>query len=1053
MLQKNLEAVAAAFDGISLPPDLEARFLGTWVYRGTCFVIDFKWRDIHFSVDVTPSPQGYLALDVVQRTIRRSPIKINANKKEKERFGSNLGLDAALDRVIAHVQTLISSLDEKYAEAVVQHSQPPNTDRANTGATENAKAGAPHFGKNVGVVTLPLHSNYGGVLQAFALFTALRQMGHRPMLINLRRGAALPIRTLPVTASESGVTGTADFLKAFRYRNAKATQRFIEKHLSPISQQFSDDDELKQEIGSYKLDAVISGSDQVWRAKYAKNFLPNFFLSFLADGRDRPKKIAYAASFGSDKPDYNGPQLRMASKLLKEFDAVSVREDTAVDACKTYFGVTAEHTLDPTLLLSPKNYTELFEGLPVEAESGQVTTYILDPNPSKERVVDEVCKALSLSAFTVAGTPFSGAQDGRNFTSIENWLAAFYNAKFVVTDSFHGVVFSILFNKEFVAYGNMDRGSARFTSVLRQFGLEHRLVFSAEDYDARTALRPIDWKAINKKLSELRGKSLEFLHKALHDHVTPDVALKARGQLVERVDQRDLRSSEAAFCDPRKENPLRTFCTGCGVCPSESQGALHMRWTADGFRMPEGTDNGLLSSAVRVCPFNPAPDSEVEDEDKLADIFLKDAGKRRPQMGRFIGNYIGYSNEHRKTSSSGGVASYIFERLLAENHVEHVFAVSGSEDGGYAYRFFDTPEDVKKAAKTRYFPVSMEDLFAKIEQKPGRIAVSGVACFIKAIRLKQHYNPELKEKIPFLLGIVCGGLKSRFYSDYLASAAGVQGPYRKAEYRLKNESSTALDYSFSAEDSESKTHSVRMKTLGDMWGTGLFKSRACDFCTDVLTELADISLGDAWLPDYVQDGLGNSIVITRSPLAEHLIQRGISEGKLSMRPEPPRRLVNSQRGGINHKQRAVRFRRKMQETSSELPLPPLRARLNEESSVTEMFVHVLRERTRAKSHQYWQSSKDPVAFRRRMAASLSLLQAATTARKSDPMIRSAVLKILTRRQPDVRSQSELRVARVLARWLRAVQRQNTIRFQYISEIAPEFWAELQELSEPVRSEV
>src|SRR5690606_21486056 len=106
------------------------------------------------------------------------------------------------------------------------------------------------------------------------------------------------------------------------------------------------------------------------------------------------------------------------------------------------------------------------------------------------------------------------------------------------------------------------------------------------------------------------------------------------------------------------------------------------------------------------------------------------------------------------------------------------------------------------------------------------------------------------------------------------------GDYFKQEYRIKDKNSTASDYSFGAYDKTHDFYQMKMSKVGDMWGTGLFKSNACDFCTDVLTELADISLGDAWLPEYRLDGLGNSVIISRSKLADELIKNGIKDQSL-----------------------------------------------------------------------------------------------------------------------------------------------------------------------------
>lgn len=351
----------------------------------------------------------------------------------------------------------------------------------------------------------------------------------------------------------------------------------------------------------------------------------------------------------------------------------------------------------------------------------------------------------------------------------------------------------------------------------------------------------------------------------------------------------------------------QNLCTGCGICVSEAPGALKMSWDEFGFLTPHNIGNDLNENAIRVCPFNPNPDEEVKDEDELANIYLKEASNYDPKIGRFENTYIGYSKEFRQISSSGGIATYVFKKLLEDKIVDHLFIVKESE-GTYKYQFFNTVNDITKISKTQYIPVTLEELFLKINYIDGKVAVSGVACFIKAIRLKQHYYPELKDKIPFLVGIICGGLKSKFFTDYLAQKSGIYTDYSRQEYRIKDPKSSSSDYSFGAYDNLNEFHKLKMQTLGDMWGSGMFKANACDFCDDVTTELADISLGDAWLQPYLRDGLGNSVIITRSILANNIILNGIKVSELSVKELGLEVLKQSQKGSFNHRNVGTKYR-------------------------------------------------------------------------------------------------------------------------------------------------
>jgi coenzyme F420-reducing hydrogenase beta subunit len=389
-----------------------------------------------------------------------------------------------------------------------------------------------------------------------------------------------------------------------------------------------------------------------------------------------------------------------------------------------------------------------------------------------------------------------------------------------------------------------------------------------------------------------------------------------------------------------------------------------MIWNEYGFQVPE-LDDSFNETAIKVCPFNPAPEEEVRDEDKLANIFLNEARNTDERIGKFENTYVGYSNANREKSSSGGVATYIFEQLLQQKVVDHLFIVK-EVNGSYAYQWFNEVGQILEISKTRYIPVTLESLFKEIDNKQGKVAVSGVACFIKAIRLKQYYKPEYKEKIPFLVGIICGGLKSSFFSDYLAQKSGIKGEYSKQEYRIKDPNSRALDYSFGAFDKDKEFHQMKMKTVGDMWGTGLFKANACDFCDDVTTELAEISLGDAWLQPYSKDGLGTSVIVTRCNLADKLIKSGIAKHELTVEELNLATFKASQAGSFKHRQMGQAFRlSKINKSNSFTPFK--RRRMLAAIPFEFKIVQSQRMKIREKSLEIWKDFPTATQFEKEIA--------------------------------------------------------------------------------------
>ena len=418
------------------------------------------------------------------------------------------------------------------------------------------------------------------------------------------------------------------------------------------------------------------------------------------------------------------------------------------------------------------------------------------------------------------------------------------------------------------------------------------------------------------------------------------------------------------------------FCTGCGVCISEDVSKkAYMMENEYGFLVPNIDDisSENKNDMLKVCPFNSS--EKVEDEDRLATYFLKQTKRRDDQIGVFNNIYVGYSNEFRETSSSGGIATYVFKELLRQQIVDKLFIVSET-NGEYAYKLFSSYNEILKISKTRYIPVSLDQLFLEIDRIDGKIAISGVGCFIKAIRLKQFYNPELKDKIPFLVGIICGGLKSRFFTDFLSQSAGIVGEYRGQDYRIKNKNSTASDYVYGAFDMKNKFHDVRMKSLGDMWGTGLFKANACDLCDDVTTELADISLGDAWLHPYVKEGLGNSVVVTRSKLADDIIKFGIKREELTLEEIDLTTFKKSQQGSFNHRQNSLKFR--VEKLNNEFGfVPTKRTRFFKDIPLEQKIVQIMRMKLRKKSLVQWKKFESLNEFKQAVKMDLLLLKLVT----------------------------------------------------------------------------
>ena len=370
------------------------------------------------------------------------------------------------------------------------------------------------------VITLPLHTNYGGILQAYALKCVLEGMGHEAVVVDRKDKMPLPVwYKAPFVYASRALKkmlkpgAGVEVLRELNYRKtlplrAVNTQRFINQYIAPLV--VSSYKDIRQ--GEY--DAFIVGSDQVWRPRYFGN-IEDAFLAFAKDWK--VKRVAYAASFGTEELEYKYEELQACSGLLEMFDAVSVREDAGVRICEEWFGYEgAEHVLDPVMLLNAEVYRTLAQKAENHSCCGKVMTYILDPSREKDSVVDFVARITGKDVEKFFVDDSSRPLAERVAPPVEQWLASFCDADFVVTDSFHGCVLSVLLHKPFVAVGNSLRGMSRMSSLLTMFGLDGRLVqgIDPED-DGEYWLAEPDWMAVDAVLDDQREKSMRFLQNVL----------------------------------------------------------------------------------------------------------------------------------------------------------------------------------------------------------------------------------------------------------------------------------------------------------------------------------------------------------------------------------------------------------------------------------------------------------------------------------------------------------------------------------------------------------
>ena len=363
----------------------------------------------------------------------------------------------------------------------------------------------------VGILTLPLHINYGGIIQAAALYRMIEDMGHHPVFLDKKPKRSLPHRLSKRLLASIPGQNIGNVREAVR--NMNVHKPFVRRFLPDVTRPLMTGNDLAAAVRRRRLDAVVVGSDQVWRPHYHQDEQALvYFLDFVEP--EVTARIAYAASFG--KPQWEHADIaEPASELLSDFAHVSVRENTAADICAEAFGVeNAEVVLDPTLAVDPRFYEEVAsDAADLDCEDGEfVFEYVLD----RERIEPGIAERLAddlpdLSHARAIHPELPGDAD-----TLPDWMAHFRHAGCVLTDSFHGTVFCILNRRNFITIVNPKRGADRFHTLLGALGLEGRIVKRLDDATARRLLsQPIDYDAVHDKLDALRRSSRDFLQGAL----------------------------------------------------------------------------------------------------------------------------------------------------------------------------------------------------------------------------------------------------------------------------------------------------------------------------------------------------------------------------------------------------------------------------------------------------------------------------------------------------------------------------------------------------------
>lgn len=347
------------------------------------------------------------------------------------------------------------------------------------------------------------------------------------------------------------------------------------------------------------------------------------------------------------------------------------------------------------------------------------------------------------------------------------------------------------------------------------------------------------------------------------------------------------------------------YCIGCGICVAVCpHNYLSIEENEYGELLPvceEKCDKPCkLCSAV--CPFFP----NEEDETTLAnELFVRDENTSSdPVLGVFQATYVGHvcDSEAREASPSGGLTHAVLKWLLESGQVDAVLAPKPVEGRPwFDMHVHSTPQSIESSRGSVYHVLSWDEVIRSVLQDgEKRYAVVGLPCVVKALRLAQKRIPKLRRRITHVLGLTCGTCKTRVFPDVLAHYARTKP--KTMCYRSKKRARTATGFSFSFDHDDSRSARLPFQGVaGFLWVNGYAQPKACRFCDDAFAETADAAFMDAWLPEYIVDRKGTSLVICRTAEMTTLIQKMILAGRVTCETIPPQRVIESQAGMLRRK--------------------------------------------------------------------------------------------------------------------------------------------------------
>lgn len=414
-----------------------------------------------------------------------------------------------------------------------------------------------------------------------------------------------------------------------------------------------------------------------------------------------------------------------------------------------------------------------------------------------------------------------------------------------------------------------------------------------------------------------------------------------------------------------KETVLKyDYSYGTGVSAYVDD-AISIKWNEFGEYKPVMSEKSNMkdeAKAISLSLVEPMMNNGLNESIVADELFGSISGiTHHPKLGYYSDLYAGHVSEgdYRKRASSGGLGTWILKELFEKEMIDGVIHVKENNDPEdsalFHYDISRSIEEIKQGAKTKYYPVELSRVLKLIRETPGRYAIIGLPAYIYSVRLLARQDDVVNSRIKYAIGLICGHLKSARFADLMGWQLGIKpGDIEKIDFRKKLADRPAHRYGIEITgkvEGESQTFIKPVKELmGQNWGQGFFKVKASDYTDDVMNETADMTIGDAWLPEYTNDSEGTNVLLVRHPEIASLIKEGIKDNKLVLVEITSDKIVESQASHFRHTQDELGYRLWMRDKEKEWrptkrvkasnKLPFIRKKIQEQREIIAQSSHI-----------------------------------------------------------------------------------------------------------------